>query len=264
MSKKASVTILGCGNSTGVPALFNNWGACDPSESKNRRTRCSIAVQTDETTLIIDTGVDFSTQINRENISCIDGVFYTHSHADHVNGIDELRQVYFRNKDLLPIFSNHDTLSSLSKSFSYMFDGSHDAAYPKILAPHEITEANLGHLARFRDINYIPFNQNHGSVDTLGFRFGDLGYSVDMLNLDDDAISILTGVRTWIVDCAAYKHENKMHAHLDRIFNLNARIGAEQVYLSSLSIAMDYQTLCDELQNGYAPAYDGMKLECNL
>ena len=97
---KAKVTVLGCGNSTGVPAIGNYWGKCDPNEPKNKRTRCSIAVQTEQTTLIVDTGPDFSAQLTRENINHIDGVFYSHAHSDHVNGMDELRIIRFRNNAL--------------------------------------------------------------------------------------------------------------------------------------------------------------------
>lgn len=261
----ARVTVLGCGNSTGVPAIGNYWGACDPNEPKNNRTRCSIAVQTNTTTLIVDTGPDFSAQLTRERISHIDGVLYTHMHSDHVNGIDELRVIRFRNKTLVPIYSNAETMADLKTRFPYLFDGGNSALYPPILEPHLLDEQHFGTSRHFGDIAYVPFRQDHGSCTSVGYRFGDLGYSVDIFNLDNMAVNILKGVRTWIVDGAAYNQSNNsVHANLETIFRLNQSIGAAQVYITSLTLSMDYQTLISELPQGYAPAYDGLKIGINL
>ena len=260
MSHPLTITVLGCGNSTGVPSIGNYWGACDPNEPKNTRTRSSIAVQTADTTIIIDTGPNFREQINREDIRKIDGVFYTHAHSDHVNGIDELRVIRFRNDGLVPVFLNEETYENLKSRFHYMFDGGKIDLYPPILEPNVFKSADYGHVQRFYDIEFIPFIQDHGTIESVGYRFGDFAYSVDMLNLDDAAIQTLQGIKTWIVDCAAYKKPNAVHAGIDRIYELNDKIGAETVILSSLSLGMDYQTLCKELKDGYVPAYDGMKV----
>ena len=264
MSNTADITILGCGNSTGVPAIGNYWGACDPNEPKNTRSRCSIAVQSAETTLIIDTGPNFREQINRENITKIDGILYTHAHSDHVNGIDELRIIRRRNEKLVPIYGNKETLEDLKYRFNYMFKGGEIDLYPPILEPNELNQNHFGHIQHFKDIKFIPFIQDHGTVESVGYRFGNFAYSVDMWKLDNAAVKTLSGIDTWLVDCAGYKSPNQVHANLERIYALNEHIQAKEVYLTSLSLGMDYQTLCNELNDGYKPTYDSLKLKCVL
>ena len=254
------VTILGCGNSTGVPSIGNYWGECDPNEPKNNRTRSSIAVQSDKTTLIIDTGPNFREQINRENITKIDGVLYTHAHSDHVNGIDELRVIRFRNQARVPVYANKETFADLEHRFDYMFKGGKIDLYPPMLDPLELNNDHFGHVQSFKDIEFIPFIQDHGTIETVGYRFGDFAYSVDMKTLDNTAIKALKGIKTWLVDCAAYKKPNAVHAGIDTIYELNEQIGADNVILTSLSLSMDYQTMRKELKDGYIPAYDGLKL----
>ncbi len=264
--KTLDITILGCGNSTGVPAIGNFWGACDPNEPKNTRTRSSILVQSKATTLIVDTGPDFRQQLNRANINNIDAVLYTHHHSDHTTGIDELRVLKFRNKkDYIPIYANYETLKDLKKRYEYAFNGGNHAIYPPIIQPNKITPDRFGRAMQIGDIDIIPFEQDHGSCTSIGYRFGDTAYSVDILTLDDTAIQTLTGIKTWIVDCAAYKDDdNAVHAGLNKIYALNDKIKAENVYLTSLSLAADYKTLCDELKDGYKPCYDGLKLTATL
>ena len=263
MTQQATLTILGCGNSTGVPAIGNYWGACDTSEPKNARTRSSALIQSNTTTLVIDTGPDFRQQLNRENISKIDAVLYTHQHSDHTAGIDELRVLKHRNKmKLIPIYGNIETLQDLKHRFYYVFDGGNHALYPPLIKPHQITPETFGHTMSIGDINLIPFEQDHGSCLSLGYRFGDTAYSVDILTLNDAAVETLKGVNNWIVDCAAYHNDNnEVHASLNTIYALNDKIGAKNVFLTSLSLAMDYKTLCDELPEGYIPCYDGLRIK---
>jgi phosphoribosyl 1,2-cyclic phosphate phosphodiesterase len=252
-------TILGCGNSTGVPAIGNVWGVCDPVELKNRRTRCSLLIQSPATTLVIDTGPDFREQLTRLNIQTINAALFTHAHGDHVNGIDELRIISQRTKKLTPVYASHETMEDLRRRFYYLFDGGHDPLYKPVIQPIEINESHQLHSAG--DIQFIPFEQNHGACTSTGYRFGDFAYSVDIKTLDSHAINTLQGIQTWIVDCAAYKDTSPVHANLEEIFELNEQIRAKQVYLTSLSLAMDYKTLINELPNGYAPAFDGMTIE---
>lgn len=259
---KLSFTILGCGNSTGVPAIGNFWGACDPTEPKNRRSRCSLLVQSADTNLIIDTGPDFREQLNRAEIDNISAVLYTHQHSDHVNGIDELRVLRHRNKlDRIPCFANAFTLEDLKSRFHYMFAGGNHDLYPPIIDAHTITENDLGKVQNIADIEFIPFEQDHGTCKSLGYRFDDFAYSVDLVDLDDAALETLKGVKTWVVDAAGYNQTgNPVHANLKKIYELNDVIQAEMVYLTSLALPMDYQTLLSELPHGYAPAYDGLEI----
>ena len=253
MSINAEIIVLGCGNSTGVPAIGNYWGECDPNDPKNTRTRSSIVIKTEKTTLIIDTGPDFRQQMNRENISSVDAVLFTHQHNDHVMGIDELRVLKFRNKkDIIPIYGNIETVEDLERRFNYMFKGGNHKIYPPILQTNILSIDAYGKENRINDIAFMPFEQDHGSCKSLGYRFGEFAYSVDILDLDETAIKTLKGIKTWIVDCAAYKDDN------------NAVHGAKDVYLTSLSLSANYQTLIDELPNGFHPTYDGMRMEIQM
>lgn len=260
------ITVLGCGNSTGVPAIGNFWGNCDPNELKNARTRSSIAIKSSKTTLIIDTGPDFRTQMNREDISDLDAVLYTHQHNDHIMGMDELRVLKFRNKkDKIPIYATPETIEDLEIRFKYLFKGGDHSIYPPIIETNIIPIDAYGKDMSTGDINFIPFEQDHGSVKSLGYRFGDFAYSVDILDLDEIAIETLKGIKTWLVDCAAYTDDhNAVHAGVNKIIALNKQIGAENVYLTSLSLIADYQTMINELPEGYKPAYDGLKLKAHI
>ena len=253
-------TILGCGNSTGVPAIGNRWGTCDPTEPKNIRTRPSLLVQSETTNIIIDTGPDFRQQINNVQIDTLDATLYTHAHGDHTHGIDELRVFVHRQKRDMPIYSNTETITELERRFYYMFQGGAETIYPPLLDAHAI-DKHYGKKVKVGDINIAPFPQIHGSVTSVGYRFGATAYSTDMKELPEESIEILQGIDTWIVDSAGYHQENNpVHANLNEIYALNDIIGAKNVYLTSLSLAMDYKTLQNELPNGYKPAYDGLKL----
>lgn len=266
MPINAEIIVLGCGNSTGVPAIGNFWGDCDPNEPKNTRTRSSIAIKTDKTTIIVDTGPDFRQQMNRENINNLDAVLYTHQHNDHIMGMDELRVLKFRNKkDIIPIYANPETIEDLETRFEYMFKGGNHKIYPPIVQTNILTLDALNKETRIGDIAFTPFEQDHGSCTSLGYRFGDFAYSVDILDLDQAAINNLKGVKTWLVDCAAYKdNQNAVHAGIDKIIELNKEIGAQEVYLTSLSLSADYQTLLSELPDSYKPSYDGLRLKAEI
>lgn len=263
---KARLTILGCGNSSGVPAIGNYWGDCDPDEPKNLRTRSSIAVQTENTSIVVDTGPDFRAQMNRENIRSLDAAFFTHTHSDHVHGIDDLRGFYFRNgRTSVPVYGSDETLSLLDQRFHYAFRGGDHELYPQILEMQAFRADDYGRAHVIGDLEFVPFQMDHGSCMATGFRFGNAAYCVDFFNLDEAAIEVLQGVDIWIADCAGYKDtQNKVHANFETLFRLNERIQASQVYLSSLSLLMDYRTLVAELPEGYMPAYDGLQLEIDV
>lgn len=256
-----TITILGCGNSEGTPAIGNHWGECDPSEPKNRRMRPCVAVQSDTSTLIIDTGPDFKEQVNRNNISQIDGVLYTHAHADHVSGIDELRVWAKHTKQPVNVYGQEPTLDELKARFDYQFEQKHPT-YPAVLTANTITGSALGKPMRIGDIDFIPFEQDHGTCTSLGFRFGDVAYSTDLIDLSDDALEALKGIKTWIVDGAGYNSEtNPVHLSLERVYEFNQIIKAQNVYFTHLSRWMDYKTVLEETPEGYEPAYDGLVLK---
>ncbi len=258
-SKSLKITVLGCGDSAGVPRIGGEWGDCDPSNPRNRRTRPSIMVQSDTTTLVVDTGPDFSAQLTRENTKTIDGVLYTHAHSDHIGGMDDLRILQMRTEKKIPIYGDTRTMDELKKRFWYLFQQV-STFYPIIVEDNIIPEDGFGKTYRVGDIDFIPFIQDHGMGNrSLGFRFGDFGYSTDMMNLDDTALGILKGAKTWIADCADYSNGfGTLHCTFPNVQKFNAVIGAEQVYLTHLKMFYDYNKVCAELPDGYCLAHDGL------
>ncbi len=258
------VTIMGCGNAAGVPSIGNHWGQCDPTEPRNRRTRASIAIQSESATVVVDTGPDFKAQINANNIEKIDAVLYSHAHSDHVNGIDDLRVLRLRHKKLIPVYGNAETLADIARRFDYMFSEiDAEGLYPQVLDPRTLDEHHMGRILDLDGIPVVPFTQSHGTAGvTLGFRFGNLAYSTDMQTLDEAALETIRGIDFWIVDAGAYKMpHNFVHATLKQVFELNEIVRARQVFLTHMPSFMDYQTLVSELPSGYAPAYDGLVID---
>lgn len=257
----ATITILGCGNSTGVPAIGNYWGKCNPQEPKNIRLRSSMLLQSASSTIVIDTGPDFREQLNKGNISNIDAVFLTHPHGDHISGMDDLRVLALKAKTKIPFYASTLTMPDILPRYEHLFYGTNNQIYIPVLQAEEFQN---GDVIKYNDLEIQTFNQDHGTCVSTGYRFGNYAYSLDFINLDDNAIEILKGVDVWVVDCAGYDVTSPVHADFDKIHMLNQKIGAKTVYLSSLSVSADYQTLCQELPGGYFPAYDGLKIEIDL
>lgn len=256
---KAEFILMGCSVSSGVPAIGNDWGDCDPTEPKNRRERPCAVVRTDSTTIVIDTGPDFRKQMNDLDIGAIDAVLYTHAHSDHIQGIDELRVLSGRKRGLIDIYANGETMESLRHRFDYMFE--HTLHYKKVLEPHLIADDSYGAPLRIGDIGFVPFYQDHGDCSCVGYRFGSVGYSADMLTIGEESIATLRGVDVWLVDGAGYLMEDhRTHAPLSRVIALNEQVGARKVYITGLSKFMDYETLRRMLPPGFEPAYDGLRL----
>ncbi|MBT4046183.1 MAG: MBL fold metallo-hydrolase [Rhodospirillaceae bacterium] len=246
-------TVLGCGTSGGVPRIGNVWGVCDPTEPKNRRRRSSILVQSDTTTLIVDTSPDMREQCLDLALDHLDAALYTHDHADHVNGIDDLRGFTLLQGARMPIYGDSFTMKSLQQRFGYIFAEAKN--YPAIATPHTIDGPfTLG------DIDIVPFLQMHGAMQTLGFRFGDMAYSTDLSGLPDASFELLQDLDLWIVDALRPK-PHPTHTHLAQTLEWIERLRPKMAVLTHMTWDMDYQTLCRELPAGVVPAYDGMVLE---
>lgn len=256
--------MLGCGDSRGTPRIGNDWGKCDPNEPKNIRTRPSVCVRTAATTIIIDTGPDFKQQINREDIKNIDAILYTHAHSDHVNGLDDLTPLYHLNKKQIPIYLTQESYDEAKLRFNYIFE-QQSPIYPVTVEAHIWAASDYGKKHQIGDISFTFFSQDHGDMETLGYRFGDVAYSTDVINLDDKALDALKGIKTWIVDGANLYIDNPIiHLNLKKILAYNERIGAEKIYVMHIKNNLDYQTLCRELPDYIRPAYDGLKIPVNL
>jgi phosphoribosyl 1,2-cyclic phosphate phosphodiesterase len=247
--------ILGCGTSAGVPRIDGDWGACDPNEPKNRRSRGSIVVEQGGTRILVDTSPDLRTQFLANGLTWVSGVAWTHDHADQTHGLDDLRMLAYAAKQRISGYADAFTMARLRHKFGYCFEGGSDG-YPPIIEPRLIEGP-----FRIGEIEIVPFRQQHGKIHSLGFRFGDLGYSNDVVGLDDAAFATLAGVKLWIVDALRYT-PHPTHSHLAQTLEWIARLKPERAVLTNMHIDLDYNRLKAELPAGVEPAYDGMILEC--
>jgi len=281
MTKAASlrVTILGSGSSGGVPRLggedgTGDWGSCDPAEPKNRRTRCSILVQQAHrdkgfdphaaTSVLVDTSPDMRMQLLAAHCARLDAVLFTHDHADQCHGIDDLRVFAIQMRRRIPVYIDDATAGALLQRFRYCFEQRPGSMYPSILEKIDMPDygERFGVDGPGGAIGCAAFLQQHGPVDSLGFRFGDIAYSSDVVGLPEESFEQLRGVKTWIVDALQYK-PHKTHAHLALTLEWIARVKPERAILTNLHVHMDYQTLRKELPDGVEPAFDGMVLTAN-
>lgn len=253
------ITILGCGSSLGTPAAGGFWGTCDPENPRNERSRASIMVQTEKTSLLIDASYDLRYQMNRVKLKDIDGLLLSHAHSDHVNGIDDVRVLAYHNNKMIDVYSNRETLDEVERRWPYLFKSSSNGIYIQSFERKEI-----GNFDKFRigDIDIETFEQDHTTCTSLGFRFGKFAYSVDVAELSDQSLAKLKGIETWVVDASSYNKETVMtHANLQRVKAWTDILKPKMTYITVLTTHMDYQTLCDELPPHIRPAYDGLEID---
>lgn len=251
------ITILGSGSSGGVPLIGNNWGACDPNDPRNCRTRVSALVEQGDTAILIDASPDMRAQLLACNLQHLTAVIFTHAHADHCHGIDELRSVNWLTKKPIDIYAEEATMQELQTRFPYIFQPAKGGGFYKpSIMPHLID----GPFA-VGSINVTPFAQQHGNMQTLGLRFGNFGYSVDVKTLDDKAFAALAGIKSWVVDCVR-EEPHPTHSHLAQTLEWIARVKPQQAFLTHMNDSLDYAKLAAKLPPGTAPAYDGLVIEC--
>lgn len=262
------VRILGCGSSGGVPRLGEGgpcWGACDPENPKNRRSRCSILVRrrsnAGETRLLVDTAPDMREQLLAAKVGRLDGVLITHDHADQLHGMDDLRVVAMNIGGRVGVWCDRAGFDGILRKFGYCFRTPPGSDYPAILNAHEIPEPfKLFEIAGAGGpLPVLAFGQRHGRIRSLGYRFGPVAYSPDVDDLDEDAFAALEGVECWIVDALRYK-PHPSHAHLERTLEWISRVRPRRAVITNMHIDIDYETLKRELPPGIEPAYDGMTL----
>lgn len=259
-------TILGCGSSGGVPRLGGHWGDCDPTNPKNRRRRCSLLVERIDgaatTRVLIDTTPDMHHQLLDAGVGTLDGVVYTHSHADHVHGIDDLRQIVFNMRQRLRVWADGTTQDQLFSRFAYAFVQASGSPYPPILDPQTI-DGPFEVDGAAGPIRFEPFTVDHGSMDALGFRINGLAYVPDVVAIPEAAWPLLQGLDIWIID-ALRRTPHPTHAHLAMTLDWIARAKPKQAVITNMHLDMDYATLVAELPPGSQPAYDGMVLTLDL
>jgi phosphoribosyl 1,2-cyclic phosphate phosphodiesterase len=271
MSDMLRITILGSGSSGGVPRLGgpNNeghWGACDPTNPKNRRRRCSILVQriaaAGTTTVLVDTSPDLREQLLGARIAELDGVLISHDHADQLHGIDDLRLVFHHQRRRVDIHTDARAAEGILARFGYCFATAEGSGYPPIANMHVIAEpfAPFAIGGAGGPVAALAFAQLHGHMRSLGFRFGPTAYSSDVNGLDEAAFAALAGVDCWIVDALRYT-PHPSHFNVDQALAAIARLKPRRAVLTNLHIDLDYETLRRELPVGVEPAYDGMVIE---
>lgn len=263
-------TLLGTGSSGGVPRIGNDWGVCDPTEPRNRRSRCGAMVEllpenaADEPTrILIDTSADLREQMLKAEIGRIDGVLFTHDHADQTGGIDDLRVFAIRQRTRIPVYMDAATAETLTARVRYCFKGAH--GYPSILKLQPLlkpgTPISVSGASGVMDI--LPLQQVHGNIGSLGFRIGGLAYCNDLSALSDNALAALEGIDTFIVDALRYA-PHPSHATVDQALAWARTLRARRTILTNMHVDLDYQTLRRELPADVEPAYDGMQVEISI
>ncbi len=261
-------TILGCGASGGVPRVGNDWGACDPDNPRNRRQRCAALFekldgQGRSTTILVDTGPDIRAQILQADVHRTDAVLYTHGHADHTHGIDDLRFLAYRMRQRIEIWSDEYTRQSLAARFAYCFAGGGHSDYPPILHANTIhAPQRIIITGDAGPVEVIAIPQYHGRIPSLGFRVGKVAYSPDVSGLPDEALPLLADLDVWIVDALRYQPHHG-HFSVDQALEWIARLKPKRAILTHLNVELDYDTLSNELPPGVEPAYDGLWFEAS-
>ena len=251
------VRILGSGTSSGVPRIGNDWGDCDPTNPKNRRTRASILIETERTRILVDTSPDLREQLLRANVADVDAVLWTHDHADHCHGIDDLRQLFHARGRPVDVYARSQVLASLGQRFAYAFEGKGE--YPPTVSGNVLPDRlTIG------DIAVLTVDQPHGSITSAGFRFEAAGraicYSTDANGLTDQMEQGFSGCDIWVVD-ALRRKPHPSHPHLAMTLDWIDRVKPHRAVLTHMDQSMDYETLRAELPAHIIPGWDGMVLE---
>lgn len=260
---KLRFTILGCGSSGGVPRLGGNWGDCNPKNPKNNRKRCSLLVQrvniNGTTQVLIDTSPDMRNQLLDAGVGSLDGVLYTHSHADHVHGLDDLRMIYFNMRNRINVWADKSTQNDLIERFKYAFVQPAESPYPPILNLNTLEGVTVVK-GEGGSITFNPFQVKHGNMTALGFRIGPLVYLPDVSEMSKKAWEEVSKAKCWILD-ALRRSPHPSHSHLENSLKWIKKSGIEKAVLTNMHVDLDYETLMNETPKNVEPAFDGMVLD---
>ena len=259
---KLAFTILGCRSSGGVPRLGGHWGDCDPDNPKNTRRRCSLLIERTEpsgvTRVLIDTSPDLRAQLLQAGVGELDAVVYTHAHADHTHGIDDLRVVAFNTGERLPVWADGATQDALLARFGYAFAQPKGSSYPPILDLNTI-DGDVTIEGAGGAITLTPFEVTHGAIHSLGLRINNLAYLPDVSAIPEDAWAMLADLDCWILD-ALRRKPHPSHVHLAKALEWIERAAPKRAVLTNMHIDLDYETVRTETPDHVSPAYDGMTL----
>jgi phosphoribosyl 1,2-cyclic phosphate phosphodiesterase len=255
-------TILGCGSSGGVPRLGGHWGACDPNNSRNNRTRCSLLIQRIDTggvtSVLIDTSPDMRAQLLDANVGELDAVVYTHEHADHLHGMDDLRMIVLAMKKRLPVYAGPRTKDMIMSRFGYVFETPEGSPYPPILDMHDLGDELIIDGAG-GPIKITTFDVEHGNIDVRAIRVNDVLYTPDISALMGDPENDLADIKCWILDSLRYT-PHPSHANVEQALEWIKSYAPERAVLTNMHIDLDYETLDGETPDNVTPAFDGMQI----
>lgn len=267
MTGTLEVTILGCGSSGGVPRADGAWGACDPADPRNHRSRCSVMVRRlaaegegtgEQTTVIVDASPEFRLQTVAAGTKRLDALLLTHDHADQCHGIDDIRAFALVQRRKIDCWMDGATQAALDRRFGYLFNS--ESHYPAIATVRE-TPTHGTPWAIEGPSGSIPvttFDQDHGTMRSLGYRFGKVAYSSDVVDLPDETFAALADLDVWIVDALRYT-PHPTHAHVDLALEWIAKVKPRRAILTNMHIDLDYAELAARLPTGVEPAYDGLR-----
>jgi phosphoribosyl 1,2-cyclic phosphate phosphodiesterase len=266
-AQRIVATIMGCGSSGGVPRIGGNWGVCDPANPKNRRRRCSLLLEgysagsPQPTRIVVDTGCDLREQLLDANVDRVDAVLYTHEHADHTHGIDDLRVLALNNRKRVDVYFSHEAANRIVPSFAYCFTAPPGSGYPPILNQHIIAADEPVVIdGPGGTITVLPFEQIHGDMISLGFRVGRFAYSCDLSGIPERSALAVSDLGIWVLD-ALRPTPHPSHLSLPESLELIARMRPARAVLTNLHIDMDYETVERTTPDNVTPAFDGMRID---
>ena len=261
-----TATIMGCGSSGGVPRIGGGWGVCDPDNPRNRRRRCSLLIEgrtgdSEPTRIVIDTGCDLREQLLSAEVDRVEAVLYTHEHADHTHGIDDLRVLALNNRKRVDVYFSHEAGQRIVQSFSYCFTAPPGSGYPPILNQNVISAGTpLTVDGPGGEIEVLPFRQDHGEIFSLGFRIGGFAYSCDLSGIPEESALAVSGLDLWILD-ALRPAPHPSHLSLAQALEHVERFRPREAVLTNLHIDLDYAET-DRITPAHVhPAFDGMIID---
>lgn len=260
-----TITILGCGSSGGVPRLGQGWGACDPTNPKNRRRRCAILLEkTSEdgakTKVLVDMGPDLRAQLLDVDVEHLDAILLTHPHADHVHGIDDVRPLVIHSRRKIDVYMDLETSQVVRHHFNYIFETPEGSYYPPLLSERRLEPGRkLALQGAGGAIEVLPFRLDHGEIPSLGFRFGNIAYTPDLNGIPEESRACLGGLDLWIVDALRYT-PHPSHFSVPETLSWIERLKPKHAILTNLHYDLDFARLKNELPAHIEPAFDGMRI----